>query len=173
MCACVSLQFTGVKVLFDTWWVGFEQKVHPECATCRGCGIMTCPRCRGSCTVRTRPARLVKRAFVPPLLVQRHEELMPCFECGTRTRLDYHRRQSANGEMTFSLFVGQGRAASTGGPMPYLLPPTSGTILCPSCGGDRTNGVRLFQHIRPEAAPFRVKPQVWLPVRALNLLHAC
>lgn len=159
------VQFMGCKVVADTVWQTNVAKLSPSCPACRGCGIVTCPRCRGSGNIRARPARLVHPVGRPPLLVQRHEEVMPCFACGTRTKYDYHGRASMGKRRALQRFFSLNIAAHVGARMPVMLPPTQGTVLCPGCNGTRTCTLRLFQGIGDPFAPLDKVKNPWLPVR--------
>jgi hypothetical protein len=135
------VQLAAVKVTLDTLGEGFRGSFAFTCETCNGAGIMTCPRCKGTKTLRARPARLVTQWSGKKMLLHHAHEVNDCFQCGPVLQTDFHLRgmdEGINNTTMWMRLMKQYQSALANKPKLALMwPPSAGCVWCPSCHGTR------------------------------------
>lgn len=161
--AVCAVQLTGLKIAYDTAIVGVMDLFEDECPKCHAAGIVTCPRCKGSKSLRSRPTRIVRNGKGRKMLLHHAHEITECWQCGPVVVNDFNLMNADMDEDRAAVkFIDNWSAAAAGTRMPNLFAPTAGTVLCPGCHGGRWIGRN-----DPNLDRFTVigMPDLWYRVR--------
>lgn len=169
-----AMQFTGVKVVIDLVSEKMSYWFVEPCVKCNGAGIIVCPKCKGSKTLRSRPARIVvggpwMKSGPRKMLLQHAHEVCRCWKCGRDTPADFNMCGLDNNDdrvmrrLTANFF-----AAQIGKPMPHLFEPTAGTVVCNTCWGKRFLRSQGWGQVNLEKFQLFDPPDHWYQVRHLQ-----
>lgn len=84
-----AAQLSGIKVVADTILLAATDLYRDKCPRCRGAGTTTCQLCKGSKTLRARPARLVQTASGANMLLHLPDALHECWYCGPYCKVSH------------------------------------------------------------------------------------
>lgn len=123
--ASFAIVVNQLKNIYDSFFVS-------ECERCRGTGIVTCPHCHGTKTLRQRPGYLRTRDFG---IVDDSRDSYLCFYCGPSTKFDTNPFAEDDEQRAMEIQENLKFAVANIFPRPFDAVPTAGTVSCPSCLG--------------------------------------
>jgi hypothetical protein len=157
----VDVQLSGIKVLFDTAQIALSELYVDDCPTCDGAGLMTCPFCKGSKTLRSSPMRLARNSRGTAMMMHKEDALNECWHCGPPSKLDFKMEsEDVNDEMESLRIMENFSAAMAGRPMPFEWEPLAGTVPCPTCMGSKV----MHRHTPNIGKVFALGDDMWTKV---------
>lgn len=123
--ASFAIVVNQLKNIYDAFFIN-------ECDRCRGTGIVTCPHCHGTKTLRRRPGYLRTRDFD---IVDDTRDSYLCFYCGPHSRYDFNPYQEDDEQQAMQIQENLKMAVANVFPRPFDAVPTAGTVACPTCHG--------------------------------------
>jgi len=148
-----SFMVVGAQVR-DLW----RQIYQSECSKCRGTGMITCPFCRGTATLRLTPAR-------PLALLSRFHrsaaDTYRCFHCGDETKHDNDLNLYEDDEAgTLQIIDNFKYAMGNKTHKVHNYAPTAGCVRCPSC-----RGTKVIERVTPAwDQVLATGPPWWVPI---------
>eukprot|EP01025_Chloroclados_australasicus_P015427 TRINITY_DN17392_c0_g5_i1.p1 TRINITY_DN17392_c0_g5~~TRINITY_DN17392_c0_g5_i1.p1 ORF type:complete len:279 (+),score=27.60 TRINITY_DN17392_c0_g5_i1:87-839(+) len=132
-----------VEQIKNTWFEIFTD----ECENCRGTGMVTCPYCRSTKSLRKRPAQLVRRRLN---YVDSPTDFYTCHYCGPTLQSDVNVENIEDDEQESMQIMSNFREVMANKPNRKSFGPTAGIVECPTCKGNPViqrhspNWTRLF-----------------------------
>lgn len=164
-----AVQLSGMKVLFDTAHIALSELYIDDCPTCDGAGMMTCPFCKGSKTLRSKPMRLVRNNKGTAMMLHAADALNECWHCGPPSKLDFKMEsEDVNDEMESLRIMENFSAAMAGRPMPFEWEPLAGTVPCSTCMGSKV----MHRHTPNIAKVFALGDDMWTKVCIVSSILA-
>ena len=114
-----------LKRLYDEFYVSV-------CARCRGTGMLTCPHCHGTKTLRRKPGFLRTRDLA---IVDNPKECYQCFYCGPPTTFDFDPMAPDDEPTALKIAENLKAAVANIWPRPFNLTIHAGTVACTECNG--------------------------------------
>lgn len=124
--ASFAIVVNQMKNIYDAFFIN-------ECQRCRGTGIMTCPHCHGTKTLRKRPGYLRTRDFG---IVDDPRDQYSCFYCGPPSKYDFNPFAEDDEEKAMQVQENLKMAVANIFPRPFNSGPLAGTVTCPTCQGN-------------------------------------
>ncbi|KAI3438717.1 hypothetical protein D9Q98_001137 [Chlorella vulgaris] len=123
--ASFAIVVNQLKNIYDAFFIN-------ECDRCRGTGLVTCPHCHGTKSLRKRPGYLRTRDFN---IVDDPRDSYPCFYCGPNSPYDFNPFLPDDEQKAMQVQENLKMAVANVFPRPFDSRPTAGTVACPLCLG--------------------------------------
>lgn len=124
--ASFAIVVNQLKNIYDSFFLS-------ECDRCRGTGLMTCPHCHGTKTLRRRPGYLRTRDFG---IVDDTKDSYLCMYCGPPCKYDFNPFADDEDMRAMQVQENMKLAVANVFPRPFDSVVSAGTVSCPSCQGN-------------------------------------
>lgn len=123
--ASFAIVLNQLKSMYETFFISC-------CARCRGTGLLTCPHCHGTKTLRRRPGYLRTRDLT---IVDSPRDSYLCFHCGPPTVYDHNPFAPDDEQTAMKIQENLKMAVANIWPKPFDTGALAGTVPCGACGG--------------------------------------
>ncbi|PSC76683.1 molecular chaperone [Micractinium conductrix] len=124
--ASFAIVVNQLKNIYDAFYVS-------DCERCRGTGIVTCPHCHGTKTLRRRPGFLRTRDYG---IVDDPRDSYLCFYCGPPSKYDFNPFADDDDQRAMQVQENMRLAVANVFPRLFDSLVTAGTVSCPTCHGN-------------------------------------